>query len=37
MRAIAATGYTGFVGHEYVPAHDAAQSLIASRRLLNVE
>jgi hydroxypyruvate isomerase len=36
MRAIAATGYDGFVGHEYLPRSDVANALIASRRLLNV-
>jgi hydroxypyruvate isomerase len=36
MRAIAATGYDGFVGHEYLPRGDVASALIASRKLLNV-
>jgi hydroxypyruvate isomerase len=36
MRAIAATGYDGFVGHEYLPRGDVATALIASRKLLNV-
>lgn len=36
MRAIAATGYNGFVGHEYLPRGDVASALKASRKLLNV-
>lgn len=36
MRAIAATGYDGFVGHEYLPRGDVANALKASRILLNV-
>jgi hydroxypyruvate isomerase len=37
MRAIAATGYDGFVGHEYLPRGDVAGALKASRILLDVK
>ncbi|MCX6016297.1 MAG: TIM barrel protein [Chloroflexales bacterium] len=37
MRAIADTGYNGFVGHEYLPRGDVASSLKASRILLDVK
>lgn len=37
MRAIADTGYDGFVGHEYLPRGDVASALKASRSLLDVK
>jgi hypothetical protein len=36
MQAIADTGYTGFVGHEYLPSGPIAAALKASRKLLDV-
>lgn len=36
MQAIADTGYTGFVGHEYIPTGPIAAALKASRALLQV-
>lgn len=36
MRAIAATGYTGFVGQEFIPLGDPAASLKAAFELCNV-
>lgn len=36
MRAIAATGYDGYVGHEYVPKADAIASMEATFAICNV-
>ena len=36
MQAIADTGFTGFVGHEYIPSGPIPAALKASRILLNV-
>ncbi len=36
LRAIAATGYTGYVGHEFIPKGDPAQALEAAYRLCDV-
>jgi hydroxypyruvate isomerase len=36
MRAIAATGYTGFVGHEFLPTRDPLSSLREAVRLCSV-
>ena len=36
MQAIADTGYTGFVGHEYIPTGPIPAALKTSRTLLNV-
>jgi hypothetical protein len=36
MQAIADTGFTGFVGHEYIPSGPIPAALKASRTLLNV-
>jgi hypothetical protein len=36
MQAIADTGFTGFVGHEYIPSGPIPAALKASRALLNV-
>jgi hydroxypyruvate isomerase len=37
MRAIAETGYTGFVGHEYIPKGDVVESIRTAYHLCNVE
>jgi hydroxypyruvate isomerase len=36
MRAILATGYTGFVGQEFIPTRDPIQSLREAVRLCDV-
>jgi len=36
MRAIAATGFNGYVAHEFVPARDPFTSLRAAAKLCNV-
>ncbi|HTK06576.1 MAG TPA: TIM barrel protein [Ktedonobacteraceae bacterium] len=36
FQAIAATGFTGYVGHEYVPVHDPVESLKASFEMGNI-
>jgi hydroxypyruvate isomerase len=37
MRAIAGTGYAGYVGHEYSPKTDAIESMRASFATCNVQ
>jgi hydroxypyruvate isomerase len=36
MRAIAETGYTGYVAHEYTPIHDPVESLIQAVKTCDV-